>query len=99
MVKLEQFLLKQLKDIFNYVKLKYNILNDFKIYQLNKFDIIVIMRNSNYFDASDYNDLICLVPNSKTSLLFKPTGLRLYRGEKQKEGVIFHTGKVVLNFD
>ena len=102
MVKFEQFLLAELKDIFNYIKIKYELLPKYKIYQLNKYDLIVILRNSNYFDETIENYLLFSFVNLEgvNSIKFRPQiGKRYYRGEKLYAGVEFKLGNYLLNFN
>lgn len=100
MVKFEQFLLAELKDIFNYIKIKYQLLSNYKIYQLNKYDLIVILRNSNYFDESKERHLIFKYDNIDNTIKFTPSpNKRYYRGEKLMVGVEFKPGNYLLNFN
>tara|TARA_B110001450_G_C17654252_1_gene494519 strand:+ start:2161 stop:2460 length:300 start_codon:yes stop_codon:yes gene_type:complete len=99
MVNFEQFLLAELKDIFNYIKIKYELLPKYKIYQLNKYDLIVILRNSNYFDETIETHLLFNL-EGVNSIKFTPqTGKRYYKGEKLYAGVEFRLGTYTLNFN
>ena len=59
-MKLEQFLLSELKDMFIYVKVKYSILCNYKIYQQNKNDVIIIMRNTQIIAFGKLSLLHCI---------------------------------------
>ena len=98
-MKLEQFLLSELKDMFIYVKLKHNILCNYKIYKQNKNDIIIIMRNSGYFNEN--YDKHILFEYEKNEIQFKPLSLKkkYYKGEKHSQGIVFHNKKIILNFN
>ena len=98
-MKLEQFLLSELKDMFIYVKVKYSILCNYKIYQQNKNDVIIIMRNSGNFNETHDKHIIFEYDNHK--IKFEPESLKkkYYRGEKHPQGMLYHTKKVVLNFN
>ena len=97
MVVLEEFKLAELKDIFNYIRNKYKILEKYKIYKLNKYDIIVIMRNSDYFFEESGDYLLFKYKKSKIKFYPKPSK-RFYKGNK-KQGLMFYNIPVVLKFD
>ena len=48
-IQLEHFNLKELKNIFKIIQNDFNILENFKIYKLNKYDLICLLRNTRYF--------------------------------------------------
>jgi len=97
MVYLEQFKLCELKDIFNFLKNEFGLLKKYRIYQLNKFDIVIIMRNSNFFDESQPLHLLFSYRNFQYKFFPQPSK-RFYRGEK-KECLKFHHKPTLLVFD
>ena len=98
MVKLECFKLQELKDIFIFVKKKYNVLEKYKVYQLNKFDLITLLRNDNQFieDESKY----LYFKKDNVLLKFTPEApKRIYKGDQMKGGFTFQSGSFILNFN
>tara|TARA_R110000868_G_scaffold19587_2_gene84288 strand:+ start:489 stop:782 length:294 start_codon:yes stop_codon:yes gene_type:complete len=80
MVLIEQFSLSELKDIIRFIQKRYFLLKNFKIYHLNKYDLIVLLRNSNLFDESHNKKLIISIGRHEPIEL-EPLGIkRLYKG-------------------
>ena len=99
MVLLEQFKLIELKEIFKKIRNKYNILEDYKLYFLNKYDILTILRNTKYFDENHDTYLYFKIKDNK-KIRFKPERLnRLFKGLKIKNGIKFEIKPITLNFD
>lgn len=48
-ITLNDFSLKELKEIFKNIQVRFGILSKYKVYSLCKFDLITILNNSNYF--------------------------------------------------
>lgn len=48
-VSLNDFSLKELKEIFKNIQVRFGILCNYKVYSLCKFDLITILNNSNFF--------------------------------------------------
>tara|TARA_R110001606_G_scaffold316173_2_gene463018 strand:+ start:1907 stop:2200 length:294 start_codon:yes stop_codon:yes gene_type:complete len=94
----EQFLISELKDIFIYVKLNYGILKNYKIYKLNKNDVIIIMRNSKLFDESIEG--LIQFNYGKHLMHFKPIlkKTKYYRGLQTNNLTILNK-KIIIEFD
>tara|TARA_R110000744_G_scaffold1884_1_gene7385 strand:- start:166 stop:459 length:294 start_codon:yes stop_codon:yes gene_type:complete len=94
----EQFLISELKDIFIYIKLKHGILKNYKIYKLNKNDVIIIMRNTGYFDETQ-NGLIKFT-YGKYIKDFTPLSKKnkYYRGE-QINNITIKNNPITVIFD
>lgn len=81
-VKLEQFRLNELKEIFKKFQQEYGLLTFFKIYTLNKFDLVCLLRNSGCFDENYFNHIIFRMGDNEIKLKPKPKKT-IYRGEKR----------------
>ena len=79
--KLEQFRLRELKEIFNTFQKKYGLLSFFKIYTLNKYDLICLLRNSKCFDETYSNHILFKLNDINIKLKPEPKKT-IYRGEK-----------------
>ena len=86
MVVFEQFKLAELKDVIIYVRKKFNLFLDYKVYHMNKFDLISVMRNSSLFDETKPIYLYFSCTNQhrkKFTAKFQPKPTkRYYKGEK-----------------
>ena len=82
--KLEQFRLIELKDIFKTFQKEYGLLSFFKIYTLNKYDLICLLRNSNCFDECYFNHVIFTMGRIRIKLIPKPKKT-LYKGQRIKQ--------------
>ena len=81
MVVFETFKLYELKDILVYIKTRYGLMGNFSQYNVNKYDLIVILRNSGYFDETKRTYLHFNYKNN--NIEFKPDNInKLYRGLK-----------------
>lgn len=88
MVLFEEFKLAELKDIFLYIKNKYGLLNKYKIYKLNKYDLIILLRNCGYFDEDNGSHLYFRYRDEELLFLPLPSN-RYYKGEKKQQMEIF----------
>tara|TARA_R110001632_G_scaffold94782_1_gene200800 strand:+ start:4592 stop:4888 length:297 start_codon:yes stop_codon:yes gene_type:complete len=87
MVVLEQFSLAELKDVIRFIQKRYFLLKHFKIYHLNKYDLIVLLRNSNLFDETNKKKLIININRSKPIDIEPSLKKRLYKGDTFKQGI------------
>lgn len=87
MVVFEAFKLSELKDMFIYIRTKFGLFKKYKVYHLNKFDLITIMRNSECFDEFKpiyvYFVFYNVPHRKKFTAKFQPRPTkRYYKGEK-----------------
>ena len=87
-MKLEQFKLAELKQFFKDFQNKYGLLSYFKIYSLNKYDLITLLRNSKCFHECHFNHIMFKMGRIKIKLVPKPKKT-IYRGEKIKQLTLF----------
>ena len=87
MVVFEQFSLAELKDVIRFIQKRYFLLKNFKIYHLNKFDLIVLLRNSNLFDETNKKKLIINISREEPIELEPLAKKRLYKGNAFKQGI------------
>tara|TARA_R110001632_G_scaffold22185_1_gene64061 strand:- start:46 stop:339 length:294 start_codon:yes stop_codon:yes gene_type:complete len=94
----EQFLIAELKIVFQYIKLNYGILKYFKIYKLNKNDVIIIMRNTQCFDETHEGFIRFTYENHTKD--FKPVlkKTKYYRGVK-KSYLTIHKKEILIEFE
>ena len=88
MVALEKFNLGDLKEMFSEIK-AHGYFIGLKTYHLNKFDLIVLLRNSQLFDEEEPNYLLFfspldnkwkkLMPRKRNKKKLKPPGLKIIR--------------------
>jgi len=95
-IELEHFSLKELKNIFKIMQKEYNLLKDFKIYKLNKYDLVCLLRNTKKFNEK-YNNYVLLKKDNIELQLFPNPRKTSYRGNKI-EGLIFHNEPITLHF-
>ena len=81
--RLEQFKLVELKNIFKHFQNEYGLLSFLKIYTLNKFDLICLLRNSKCFEECYSNHIVFKCGRVKIKLIPKPKKT-IYRGEQVK---------------
>jgi len=81
--KLEQFKLVELKHIFKTFQNEYRLLYFFKIYTLNKYDLICLLRNSNCFEECYFNHVVFKYGDIRIELYPMPKKT-IYRGETIK---------------
>lgn len=97
MVNLDRFNLISLKEIYLILK-NLDYFNNIKTYQLCKYDIIVLLRNTNLFDESINDYLLFYNPKNKKWLKLFPKNKSYKKGEKiQKMKRI--KKKIILIFD
>jgi|TARA_R110000744_G_scaffold9764_1_gene31094 hypothetical protein len=98
MVLFEQFSLAELKDIIRYIQKKYFMLESVTIYHLNKYDLIVLLRNSTLFDESHPKKLIINVVRGDPVEL-EPIGInKHYKGSLLKGGITITKKNIKLIF-
>ena len=97
MVVLNRFNLISLKEIYNILKLQ-NYFNNIKTYQLCKFDLIVLLRNTNLFDETHDNNLLFYNPSEQKWIKLFPKKKLYDKGEKIENMVVKNT-KILLSFD
>ena len=98
-MKLEQFSLVELKDIIRFIQKRYFLLLNYKIYHLNKYDIIVILRNSKLLNETNASKLIIEFDNIKPLELIPKPKKRAYKGTLMKGGIQFIQETRILNFN
>ena len=81
--RLEQFKLIELKDIFKRFQIQYGLLSFFKIYTLNKYDLVCLLRNSNCFEECYFNHIVFKYGDIRLKLYPMPKKT-IYRGEQVK---------------
>ncbi len=86
--KLEQFKLAELKHFFKTFQKEYGLLSFFKIYTLNKFDLVCLLRNSKCFEECYFNHVLFRMGRIKIKLIPKPKKT-IYRGEKIHQLTMF----------
>jgi hypothetical protein len=96
MVFLDRFNLVSLKEIYNILKCQ-NYFHNIKTYQLCKFDIIVLLRNTQLFDETIENYLLFYNSQERKWIKLTPHKKLYDRGEKMK-CTIFEKNKTVINF-
>ena len=97
MVKFEIFKLYELKDILVYVKSKFGALTNYSQYNINKYDLIVVLRNSGYFEESNRTHLI--FKYKKHTVDFFPDNInRLFRGLKN-DNITIEKKKIIISFN
>tara|TARA_R110001606_G_scaffold294818_1_gene442494 strand:- start:804 stop:1100 length:297 start_codon:yes stop_codon:yes gene_type:complete len=87
MVAFEQFSLAELKDIIRFIQKRYFLLKNYKIYHLNKFDLIVLLRNSKLFDETKKKFIIININREKPIEIEPLLKKRLYKGNVFKHGL------------
>ena len=87
-MRLEQFKLAELKAFFKEFQNQYGLLSFFKIYSLNKFDLITLLRNSNCFHEYHFNHIMFKMGRIRIKLIPKPKKT-IYRGEHVKNLTVF----------
>jgi len=92
---LEQFSLAEIKDIMILLRKRYFLFLNYRIYHLNKFDLITLLRNSQLVDESNPSSITITIKKDKITL--KPCKRRYYRGMKQMS-VEYHNKSVILDF-
>ena len=95
-IELEHFSLKELKNIFKIMQKDYNLLKKFKIYKLNKYDLVCLLRNTNKF-KEDFKEYILLKDDSIELELFPRPRKCAFKGNNI-EGLIFHNEPVTISF-
>ena len=81
MVNLERFNLVCLKEIYILLK-KYNYFRNIKTYQLCKYDLITLLRNTNLFDETEEEHLLFYNPKKKMWLKLYPKSKFYDRGDR-----------------
>lgn len=94
--RLEQFRLKELKDIFQNFQSEFGLLGFFKIYKLNKFDLICLLRNSKYFTEC-YSNYVLFNYDGHKQKLFPLPKKTIYRGEKNPNLIVIRKN-ITINF-
>ena len=97
MVLLNRFNLVSLKEIYNILKSQ-KYFNNIKTYQLCKFDLIVLLRNTNLFDESIDRYLLFYNPLQRKWIKLLPKKKLYDKGEKI-ENILVKNKIVVLTFD
>ena len=97
MVHLNRFNLIQLKEIYNDLK-NYGYFNNTKTYQLCKFDIIVLLRNTKLFDENETDYLLFYNPSLKKWLKLSPRRKIYDRGEKVSK-IVIRKKSIIMEFD
>ena len=87
-MKLEQFKLYELKCFFKEFQNKYGLLSFFKIYTLNKFDLVTLLRNTKCFHEYHFNHIMFKMDRINIKLVPKPKKT-IYRGEKIHQLTMF----------
>ena len=95
MVSLYRFNLVSLKDIYNDLK-QYGYFFGTKTYQLNKHDIIVLLKNTKLFDEEEENYLLFYHPNKRKWNKLIPERKYYDRGERIYK-VSIENKKVLVN--
>ena len=95
--KLEQFKLVELKEMFKTFQKEYGLLSVFKIYTLNKYDLVCLLRNSGWFEESYSNHIVFTDGNIRIKLIPKPKKT-IYRGEHVRQLTVLRK-EVTLCFD
>tara|TARA_R110001592_G_scaffold74584_1_gene226531 strand:+ start:2370 stop:2699 length:330 start_codon:yes stop_codon:yes gene_type:complete len=85
--RLEQFRLKELKDIFQKFQTEFGLLGFFKIYKLNKYDLVCLLRNSKCF-IEKYSNYVLFNYNGHKEKLIPLPKKTLYRGEKMPNLIV-----------
>ncbi len=96
-IQLEHFNLKELKNIFKIIQNDFNILKNFKIYKLNKYDLICLLRNTRYFKENRYDSVLMKLDDIEVEFYPRPKKTA-YRGNKIK-GLTFLNKPVTLSFN
>ena len=97
MVELERFNLISLREIYNNLKFQ-NYFNNIKSYQLCKFDLITLLRNTELFDETEDLHLLFYNPTERKWLKLTPRKKAYDRGVRLM-CMIKKEKKVILNFD
>lgn len=97
--KLEQFKLIELKQIFNNFQRKYGLLFYFKIYTLNKFDLVCLLRNTQCFEECYSNHVVFKIETKRIKLT-PQTKKTIYRGERITHVTMHRPDKAIrVSFD
>ena len=97
MVHLERFNLISLKELYNILKSQ-NYFNNIKTYQLCKFDLITLLRNTDLFDETQENILLFYNPRYSKWLKLMPRK-KLYDRGKKINSICIQKKKIILNFN
>ena len=97
MVLLNKFNLVSLKEIYCLLKIQ-GYFNNIKTYQLCKFDLIVLLRNTKLFDEEETNHLLFYNPMFEKWIKLLPKK-KLYGRDNKTSGICFIKKKIILNFD
>ena len=94
---LDRFNLVSLKELYTILKSQ-NYFNTIKTYQLCKYDLITLLRNTDLFDETQETNLLFYNPQDRKWLKLIPRKKLYDRGEKLTCMVI-EEKRIILNFN
>jgi hypothetical protein len=94
---LDRFNLVSLKELYTILKSQHYF-NTIKTYQLCKYDLITLLRNTDLFDETQETNLLFYNPQDRKWLKLIPRKKLYDRGEKIKS-MIIEEKRIVLNFN
>lgn len=97
MVNLQNFNLSSLRELYNELKVLGYFFN-VKNYQLNKFDMVTMLQNTNLFDEQHEEYVLFFHPEEKKWNKLYPVK-RKYNRHRNNPGIKITRGEVVLKFE